>query len=124
MLGVPPGALRRPAVAPPALVAAAAAAPVWDPSVPIPDVSFGIRVIAVVTDVQPPRAMIALPDGREQVVSPGAMLPEIGVVVLAIGRNAVQIARVTPNGFYARVDTDTIAVLAPPSAGPQPIADR
>ena len=89
------------------------AAPIWDPSVTIPEASFGIRVLAVVLDLQPPRAVISLPDGREQVVTPGAMLPSDGLVVLAIGRDAVQVAKVTPSGFYARVETDTIRALYP-----------
>jgi hypothetical protein len=87
--------------------------PAWDPSQPVPGTSFGIRLLAVILDVQPPRAVIGLPDGREQVVQPGAMVPEIGVVVLAIGRDAVQVAHVTPQGFYAKVDTETIRALYP-----------
>ncbi|MEQ1502237.1 MAG: hypothetical protein ABMB14_08395, partial [Myxococcota bacterium] len=119
LLGVPPDAVRRG----PTEVQTAApvdAAPIWDPSVTLPDVSFGVRVMAVVTDLQPPRAMLALADGREIVVTPGAMVPEARLVVLAIGRNAVQLATVTPNGFYAKVSTETIAVLAPPSPAAQP----
>jgi hypothetical protein len=86
---------------------------VWDPSQPVPGTSFGLRLLAVILDVQPPRAVIGLPDGREEVVQPGALLPEIGVVVLAIGRDAVQVAHITPQGFYARVDTETIRALYP-----------
>jgi hypothetical protein len=41
------------------------------------------------------------------------MVPEIGVVVLAIGRDAVQVAHITPQGFYAKVDTETIRALYP-----------
>lgn len=88
-------------------------APVWDPSRPLPEASFGVRVLAVLLDLQPPRAVLGLPDGREQVVTPGAMLPAEGLVVLAIGRDAVQIAHVTPQGYYARVETDTVVALAP-----------
>lgn len=98
-----------PAVAP----LPATPAPVWDPSRPLPDASFGVRVLGVLLDLNPPRAVLGLPDGREQVVTPGAMLPAEGIVVLAIGRDAVQIARITPQGFYARVETDTVASLAP-----------
>jgi hypothetical protein len=95
-------------------------APVWDPSMPLPQVSFGVRVLAVVLDVQPPRAMLALPDGREVVVQPGTMLPADGLLVLAIGRDAVQVAKVTPSGFYATVQTDTVQAMytTAPSAGP------
>lgn len=124
LLGVPVESLRKPAPAPEpapaAPVAAGPAAPVWDPTVPLPDASFGIRILAVLLDIQPPRAVIGLPDGREQVVTPGAMLPTEGLVVLAIGRDAVQIAKVTPQGFYAKVETQTVRALYPgaTSAGP------
>lgn len=111
----------KPAPAPaPGPALPALAAPVWDPTHPLPDASFGIRVLAVLLDMQPPRAVLGLPDGREQVVTPGAMLPAEGLVVLAIGRDAVQIAKVTPSGFYARVDTQTVRALYPQAstAGP------
>jgi hypothetical protein len=88
-------------------------AEVWDPTQPPPGMSFGVRLLAVILDVQPPRAVIGLPDGREEVVQPGALLPEIGLVVLAIGRDAVQVAHVTPQGFYAKVETETIRALYP-----------
>jgi hypothetical protein len=91
------------------------AAPVWDPSMPIPQVSFGVRVLAVVLDTQPPRAMLALPDGREVVVQPGTMLPADGLLILAIGRDAVQVAKVTPSGFYATVQTDTVQAMYTPA---------
>lgn len=116
LLGISVEEARRQASGPPGGAAPAVppvAAPLWDPSVTIPEASFGIRVLAVVLDLQPPRAVIALPDGREQVVTPGAMLPAEGLVVLAIGRDAVQVAKVTPSGFYARVETDTIRALYP-----------
>jgi hypothetical protein len=93
-------------------------APVWDPTHPLPDASFGVRVLAVLLDMQPPRAVLGLPDGREQVVTPGAMLPAEGLVVLAIGRDAVQVAKITPSGFYARVDTQTVRALYPQPSTP------
>jgi hypothetical protein len=94
-------------------------APVWDPTIPVPDAGFGVRVVAVLLDLQPPRAILGLPDGREQVVTAGAMVPEQGLVVLAIGRDAVQIAKITPNGYSAVVDTETVRVLFP-AAPPAP----
>lgn len=119
LLGISPDQVTRPPPAPAAPAPAAApavpapAAPLWDPSRPLPDVQFGVRVLGVLLDLQPPRAVLGLPDGREQVVTPGAMLPAEGLVVLAIGRDAVQVARITPAGFYARVDTETIRALYP-----------
>ena len=41
-------------------------------------------------------------------------------MVLAIGRDAVQIAKVTPAGFYARVQTDTVRALYPQQVAPGP----
>jgi hypothetical protein len=91
--------------------------PVWDPSIPIPEATFGVRVLATLLDMQPPRAVLGLPDGAERVVQPGAMLPDQGLVVLAIGRDAVQLAKVTPQGFYAAVRTETVQALYPGAAG-------
>lgn len=104
----------------PAPPSGAADAPVWDPSKPLADVSFGIRVIATLLDLQPPRAVLGLPDGEERVVRPGTMLEDHGLVVLAIGRDAVQIAKITPQGFHASVTTETVRALypAPPAAAP------
>ncbi len=119
LLGLSPDAVPKapaPAAAPAPMALPPVAAPLWDPSRPLPDVSFGVRVLGVLLDLQPPRAVLGLPDGREQVVTPGAMLPAEGLVVLAIGRDAVQVARITPAGFYARVDTETIRALYPQQA--------
>jgi hypothetical protein len=77
-----------------------------------------VRVLATLLDIQPPRAILGLPDGAEQVVQPGAMLPEQGLVVLAIGRDAVQLAKVTPQGFYAAVRTETVQALYPNTGTP------
>ncbi len=92
------------------------ASPVWDPTKPLADTSFGVRVVATLLEIQPPRAVIALPDGSEQVVQPGTMLTEHSMVILAIGQDAVQIARILPRGFYAAVETETIRSLYPGAA--------
>ena len=52
--------------------------------------------------------VVRLPDGREVVVTPGSMVPEVGLVVLAIGPQAVQLARVQPVGDHATVDAMTL----------------
>jgi hypothetical protein len=67
--------------------------------------------MATLLDVQPPRAVLALPDGTERVVQPGAFLPEHRLIVLAIGRDAVQVAHVEPIGFMSRVETTTLRSL-------------
>lgn len=124
LLGVDPALLRAPGEAPPrvapppvAPVEAAPPAPqeipVWDPAEPLPDGSFGVRVLATLVDVQPPRAILGLTDGSERVVQAGAILEDHKLVVMAIGRDVVQLARVVPQGFYARVDTQDVRSLFP-----------
>ncbi len=123
VLGIDPAEVEPPPPAPapaPAPVAQAPApaapAPLWLPDQPL-DGGWGLRVIATLLDVQPPRAVIATADGQELVVQPGQMLPEHRLVVLAVGRGAVQVARVTPQGFYARVETETVPALGAPVSG-------
>ena len=65
--------------------------------------SWGMRVVATIPQAQPPRAILELPGGGEVVVVPGTLLPETGVVVLAIGERLVKIAEVTPQGANAEV---------------------
>ena len=62
--------------------------------------------------------MIALPSGEEVVVQPGTMLPDAHLVIIAIGKTAIQVARVTPQGFYAKIETETVASLFAPAAVP------
>ena len=57
---------------------------------------------------QPPRAVLGLPTGIEVVVSPGSMVPEVGVVVIAVGQGTVDLALVTPEGDHARVEQRTL----------------
>src|SRR5262245_11127737 len=33
----------------------------WDPNMPLPETSFGVRLLGVLLDVQPPRAVLGLP---------------------------------------------------------------
>jgi hypothetical protein len=65
---------------------------------------------------QPPRAAIGLPSGEEVVVSPGSMLPEVGMVVVAVGQDMAQLARVTPNGDHAVIETTTLVAQYPSTA--------
>jgi hypothetical protein len=68
-----------------------------------------LRLVSTVADAQPPRAILGLPDGREVVVSPGSMVPEVGVVVMSVGRSQVEVARVTPSGDHALVSSQTLS---------------
>ncbi len=82
------------------------------PSAPLP-VGWGVRLVATVTDAVPPRAVLALPNGVEVVVEPGTLLPEAHIVVLAIGRDSVELAEILPAGFYATVRTYSVRALFP-----------
>ena len=62
-----------------------------------------IRLVRTHLDEQPPSAILALPDGRRIVVPPGDMVPERGLVVMAIGRERVQLAAINSNGDHATV---------------------
>ncbi len=65
--------------------------------------SWPLRLVATVPGAQPPRAILGLPGGSEVVVTPGTMLPDVGVVVMAIGSESVDLAEVHPAGDHAVV---------------------
>jgi hypothetical protein len=84
----------------------------WDGTGPLEGTgTWGVTLLATLLDVQPPRAVVSLPDGTERVVQPGTFLPEHRLVVLAIGRDAVQLAHIEPMGFKSRIETSTIRSL-------------
>lgn len=85
-------------------------APQWSPEAVAPP-SWGVRLVAVVPGTQPPRAVLAFGDGEEVVVSPGSMLEEAGLVVLAVGQRAVHVARLEPDGDRVRIDTEVLYPL-------------
>ena len=62
---------------------------------------------------QPPRAVLAFGDGSEHVVQPGAMLADQRVIVLAIGVDQVELARVEPRGDSAAVEPLTLRAMYP-----------
>jgi hypothetical protein len=108
----PPAPLPLPAPLP------AAAPPAWAPGTPLQG-SWGVRVVGIIPSAQPPRAVLGLPDGREVVVEAGAFLESERVVVMAIGAEAVQIARVEPAGDRVKITNET---LHPLYANPRPAA--
>ena len=67
-----------------------------------------LRLVATVPGAQPPRAILGLPGGAEVVVTPGTMLPDAGVVVMAIGSGSVDLAEVRPAGDNAVVSGRTL----------------
>lgn len=93
--------------------AAASAAPEPTPApaaagLPAALLGFPVRLVKTVHEAQPPRAILALQDGSEVVVTPGQLLPEPGLVVLAIGRDMAQLARVEPAGDKATISALTL----------------
>jgi hypothetical protein len=119
--GAPPSPEEEPAVTeeePPARL------DVNEPAVPQPSMlgvgsaAWGPRVLTTLSSLEPPRAVLALPDGSERVVRPGTLLPEIGGVVIAIGRDVVELSEVREQGVYASVHTRTIPALIPESDQP------
>jgi len=66
---------------------------------------WAVRLVSIVPGAQPPRAILGLSDGQEIVVTPGAMVPEAGLVVLSVGTRAVQVARITGVGDHATVQS-------------------
>jgi len=100
-------------VAAPSAPAAPPVAP-WTPGTRL-EGSWGVRVVSIVADAQPPRAILGLPDGKEVVVEPGAFIDSEKLVVTAIGREAVQVAHVVPVGDRVRIEDRTLTPLYAPA---------
>jgi hypothetical protein len=94
----------------PAATAAAPAAAEPVPWAPDPAVAgtWPVRLVATVPDAQPPRAILGLADGREVVVTPGTLLSDPRLVVMAVGVRTVDLAQVQPSGDHADVTTRTL----------------
>jgi hypothetical protein len=94
--------------------AASPSAPAAPPAVGLPSAtSWPVRLVSTLPQAQPPRAILGLPDGREQVVSPGAILPEQGLVVMSVTADRVQLAQVRPAGDHATIETIEIGAQYP-----------
>ena len=94
------------AAAAPASSMIAASAPSMAPTQPMVAGSVGtwpVRLVRTLPDTYPPRAILGLPDGREIVVTPGSMVPDQGLVVVAIGRESAQLAQVSAQGDHAAI---------------------
>ena len=70
-----------------------------------------LRVVKTEADLSPPRAILGLPSGEEIVVRPGMQLPNEGLVVMGIGKKAVVIAKVVPQGDHAKIESITLPSL-------------
>ena len=74
-------------------------------------IAWPIRLVKTLPETNPPRAILGLPSGEELVVSPGTMVPEHGLVVIAIGPNSAQLAQITPQGDHAAVSALTLHTM-------------
>jgi hypothetical protein len=81
----------------------------WAPGQPAG--RWSVRLLRILPDVAPPRAVLGLPSGSEIVVSPGTMVPEEDLVVMAIGADAVQIDRIVPDGDRTRIASEILRPL-------------
>jgi hypothetical protein len=66
------------------------------------------RLVATVPTAQPPRAILALWTGEEIVVEPGSWVEPARLLVLGVGRDAVDVAQVTPRGDRAVLSMHTL----------------
>ncbi len=83
---------------------AAAAPPPAPPSVGLPpQTRWPVRLLSTLPQAQPPRAILGLPNGEEIVVSPGSMLAELGLVVVAVSEGRCDLAQVAPAGDHATI---------------------
>ena len=67
-----------------------------------------IQLVTAIPSAVPPRAILSLPDGKEIVVKPGQMVPEVGLVVLSIEAGKVEISRVESAGDRATVHNEVL----------------
>jgi hypothetical protein len=112
-----PETVAAPKESPPPVAAAPPSQPtIEQPSAPTPSSGWGetvgkawpVRLVTTVPNASPPRAILGLPDGREVVVNPGSMVPDMGLVVVAIAPNSAELARIAPAGDHATIETLTL----------------
>lgn len=70
-----------------------------------------VRLVKTIPDAQPPRAVLGLPSGKEIVVTPGTMIPEEGLVVVAVGPDRVQLSQVKSQGDHASITSFTLDAM-------------
>lgn len=66
--------------------------------------NWPITVIDTSYELNPPRALIALPSGEEVSVQAGQMLPQYNLVVMSIGKKAVDFVRISQIGSQTKVE--------------------
>lgn len=100
-----------------ALAGAPAAAPASAPApTPVglpPQTRWPVRLVSTLPQAQPPRAILGLPSGQEVVVSPGSMLADQGIVVVAVTATGVELAQIEPAGDHAAITPITLTPQYP-----------
>ena len=70
--------------------------------------AWPVRLVTTVPNASPPRAILGLPDGKEVVVNPGSMVPDLGLVVVAISPGSAELAKIAPAGDHATIESITL----------------
>ena len=91
--------------------AALAPAPVPTPTASAFGAQWPVRLVSTTPTAQPPMAILGFANGETVAVSPGTMVPAHNLVVMAIGQNTVEVARIAPNGDHAVVAQTTLTAL-------------
>ena len=79
--------------------------------IPSTMMQWPLRVVKTQAELSPPRAILGLPNGEEIVVRPGMQLPKEGLVIMGIGKTAVIVAKVIPQGDHAKIESITLPSL-------------
>ena len=70
--------------------------------------AWPVRLVTTIPNASPPRAILGLPDGKEVVVNPGSMVPDLGLVVVAISPGSAELAKIAPAGDHATIESITL----------------
>jgi hypothetical protein len=73
--------------------------------------NWPLRVVKTESELNPPRAILGLPNGKEVVIRPGMQLVDEGLVVMSIGKRGVVLAKITANGDHAQIESITLTSL-------------
>ena len=64
-----------------------------------------MRLVKTEMQLNPPRAILGLPNGKEIVIRSGSFIEEYKLVVMGIGTRSVSLAKVLPQGDHASIET-------------------
>ena len=70
--------------------------------------AWPVRLVTTIPNASPPRAILGLPNGTEVVVNPGSMVPDLGLVVVAISPGSAELAKIAPAGDHATIESITL----------------